>query len=299
MNKIILELIPILIIFIFGFMSRRFNIFKNEDGDILLKVIFYFTLPSLIIFSIPKIKLSGEMIFLPIIAIWIVLITFFISFFISKKLNLENKSLGTFLVGSMIMEISFTLPFILTAYGQEGLARIVLFDVGNTIMAFSFVYFIACRYGKNGDSKILVRKIILSQPLLASLLAIILNITNLQLPIIADNTTKIIGNLTIPLMMFSLGIYFNPKILKILPTFSFVFVRMFIGLISGYVLIKLFGLDGLDKVIVLIGAVAPVCYNTLTFSSLEDLDKEFAANVISFSILVGFILIPFLIFLLK
>ena len=98
---------------------------------------------------------------------------FFLSFFISKRFILEPKSLGVFLVGSMIMEVSFTLPFILTAYGQEGLARIVLFDIGNTIMAFSFVYFIACRYGENKNSRILVKKIISSPPLLASLLAII------------------------------------------------------------------------------------------------------------------------------
>ena len=299
MNKIILELIPIFFIFVIGLASRKFNILKKEDGDILLKIIFYFTLPSLIIFSMPKIKLSGEIILLPFIAIWVVLITFFVSFFISKKLNLKNKSLGTFLVGSMIMEISFTLPFVLVAYGQEGLARIILFDVGNKIMTFSFVYFIACKYGKNNNSKILIKKIILSPPLLASVFAIILNMTNFQLPAIADSTISIIGNLTIPLMMFSLGIYFNPRILKILPTFSAVFVRMFIGLISGFALIKIFGLDGLDKMIVLIGSAAPICYNTLTFSSLENLDKEFAANLISFSILIGFILIPLLIFLLR
>ncbi|MBS3099340.1 AEC family transporter [Candidatus Pacearchaeota archaeon] len=299
MNKIILELIPIIIIFVIGFASRKFKILKKEDGDTLLKIIFYFTLPSLIIYSIPKIKLSGEMIFLPITAIWIVLITFFISFFVSRKLNLGTKSVGTFLVGSMIMEISFTLPFILITYGSEGLARIVLFDIGNTIMAFSFVYFIAGKYGKNNNFKVLTRKIIFSPPLLASLLGILLNLINYRLPLVLDSTSGIIGNLTIPLMMFSLGIYFNPKIIKVLPTSSGVFIRMFIGLTLGFTIAKIFGLDGMDRAVVLIGAAAPVCYNTLTFSSLENLDKEFAANLISVSILVGFLLIPLLIFLLK
>ena len=290
MNKIILELIPIIIIFVIGFASRKFKILKKEDGDTLLKIIFYFTLPSLIIYSIPKIKLS---------AIWIVLITFFISFFVSRKLNLGTKSVGTFLVGSMIMEISFTLPFILITYGSEGLARIVLFDIGNTIMAFSFVYFIAGKYGKNNNFKVLTRKIIFSPPLLASLLGILLNLINYRLPLVLDSTSGIIGNLTIPLMMFSLGIYFNPKIIKVLPTSSGVFIRMFIGLTLGFTIAKIFGLDGMDRAVVLIGAAAPVCYNTLTFSSLENLDKEFAANLISVSILVGFLLIPLLIFLLK
>lgn len=299
MTNIVMEVIPIMFIFIIGYIFKKAGILKTEDGNILLKIIFYFSLPALIIDSIPKIKLSTEMMFLPLAAVWIVLITFFVSFFISKKLRLETKSLGTFLIGSMIMEISFTLPFIITTFGTEGAARMVLFDIGNTIMAFSFVYFIACRYGKNNNSKILIKKIIFSPPLLASLFAVALNILNFQLPQIVNNATKIVGSLTIPLMIFSLGIYFNPNLKKILPTFLTVFIRMFIGLISGFVLIKIFGLDGLDKIVVLIGAAAPVCYNTLTFSSLEELDKEFAANAISFSILIAFLLIPALLIILK
>ncbi len=299
MNKIFLDLVPIIIIFIFGIVLKKFNILKRDDGSIFLKVIFYLTLPALIIFSIPKIKLSGEMIFLPLTAIWIILITFFISFFISKRLNLGNQSLGVFLVGSMIMEVSFALPFILTTYGQEGLARIVLFDMGNTIMAFSFVYFIACRHSKNKESKSLVKKIIFSPPLLASLFAILFNLTNLQLPTIADNTVSLIGNLTTPLIVLSLGIYFNPKIAKIIPTSFAVFIRMFVGLLVGLILIKIFNFEGLTKSIVIIASSAPICYNTLTFSSLEDLDKDFAANLISFSILIGFILIPLLLWILN
>ena len=119
------------------------------------------------------------------------------------------------------------------------------------------------------------------------------------MPIIADNIAKLIGNLTIPLMIFSLGIYFNPKTSKILQTSSAVFIRMFIGLIAGLILIKIFNLEGLNKTIVIIASADPICYNTLTFSSLEELDKEFAANLISFSILIGFLLIPLLLFILS
>lgn len=83
---------------------------------------------------------------------------------------------------------------------------------------------------------------------------------------LADNTTNLIGNLTIPLMIFSLGIYFNPRILKILPTSSAVFVRMFIGLIAGLILIKIFNFEDINKTIVIIASAAPIYYNQLTFS---------------------------------
>ena len=39
MNKIFLELIPIIIIFAIGFASRKLKFLKKEDGDVLLKII--------------------------------------------------------------------------------------------------------------------------------------------------------------------------------------------------------------------------------------------------------------------
>jgi len=47
----------------------------------------------------------------------------------------------------------------------------------------------------------------------------------------------------------------------------------------------------------MIGAAAPVGYTTLTYSFLENLDMEFAASLISFSIIMGMIFVPLLILL--
>lgn len=69
MANIIMEIIPIIFIFIIGYIFKRARILKTEDGNILLKIIFYFSLPALIVYSILKVKLSTEMIFLPFVAI--------------------------------------------------------------------------------------------------------------------------------------------------------------------------------------------------------------------------------------
>jgi len=74
---------------------------------------------------------------------------------------------------------------------------------------------------------------------------------------------------------------------------------MGIGFVLGYSLALLFGLDGLERTIVIIGSSAPVGYNNLTFASMENLDKEFAASLVSIAMLIGVILVPLLIFLLQ
>lgn len=72
---------------------------------------------------------------------------------------------------------------------------------------------------------------------------------------------------------------------------------MFLGLALGFIFVTIFNLEGINKIIILIASASPVGYNTLTFASLEKLDKEFASSVISYSILTGIILTPLLLFL--
>jgi predicted permease len=198
------------------------------------------------------------------------------------------------------MNIGFTLPFFITAYGKEGLVRASIFDFGNGLLAFTFVFYLACKYGDNKrDSKSMLKKLLYSPPLWALIISIILNLIHIKIPSFGINFFQLLGNMTVPLIMLSLGIYFSPRIVKLNALSSVIFIRMFIGLLLGLLFVYLFDLTGLNKIIVLIGASAPVGYNTLTFASMEKLDKEFAASIISYSILIGIILIPLLIFLLS
>ena len=106
-----------------------------------------------------------------------------------------------------------------------------------------------------------MKKVIFSPPILAATMALALNLLDFQMPQVAVILLKDLGSLTIPLIMLSVGVYFNPKFEKFLPLFSAVFVRMFVGLSAGFILINLFNLDGLTKEIILIASAAPICYN--------------------------------------
>lgn len=299
MNDILVKLLPVILIFALGYFLKCIKVFKKEDADLFLKVVFYIASPALIILSITKIILQLNFILLPVSAALIVFFTSALSFWIGKLLKLQKTTFGTFIVGTTIMNLGFISPFIIAAYGQEGLARLSLFDFANGLLSFTFVYFIACKFSpKNDGRKTIIKKFIASPPIWALFIAIILNFAKIEIPIIVDTYLQQLGNLTVPLIMLSLGIYFNPKFVKNISVFSAVFIRMLIGLIFGFILVKLFNFQGLNRSIVLIASAAPVGYNTLTFSSLENLDKEFAVSIVSCSILIGIILIPVLIFFL-
>ncbi|MCA9487147.1 MAG: AEC family transporter, partial [Nanoarchaeota archaeon] len=298
--EIAIKIIPIILIFVLGYLLKKAKLVKKDNADFLLKLNFYVSLPALILISISNISLSFNLIYFPVIAMLIIGLTYGVSFLVGKLFHLKNESFGVFLVGTMIMNLGFTLPFFIAAYGKEGLARASLFDFGNGLLAFTIVYYLACKYGNNKrDSKAMIKKFIYSPPLWALFLAIVLNLTQTKIHEIGISFFQILGNMTIPLIMLSLGIYFSPKIVKILPLISAIFIRMFVGLLLGFIFVYLFNLEGLNKIIVLISASAPIGYNTLTFASMENLDKEFATRINSYSILIGIIFIPILIYFLS
>jgi predicted permease len=94
--------------------------------------------------------------------------------------------------------------------------------------------------------------------------------------------------------MLSLGIHFSPKALIPAPVLLTIFIRMGIGLLLGFLFVAIFRLKGISREVVLIISSAPSGISTLVFSSMEDLNKEMAADVVSYSVLAGMFLVPIL-----
>ncbi|MCD4664986.1 MAG: AEC family transporter [Bacteroidales bacterium] len=300
MEKILTEILPVILLFVLGFLLKSVKVFKKDNGDFLLKLVFNIALPALVILSISKSQLTYEFLFLPFISVTIIVVSFIIARVIARFLKLESKTLGTFLIGAMILNIGFMLPFIIAGYGEEGLARIIIFDVGNGIMVFTFVYFQACRHGSHsGHPKTVLGKFFKAPPVWGIITGLMLNFFNIEIPLIAYNFLKIAGDLTIPLLMLSVGIFFEPRLVKLPALVSVIAIRMGLGLLLGLLISEILGLEGLTRTIVILGSTTPVGYNTLTFSSIENLDKEFAASIVSISILIAIFYIPLLIYILE
>lgn len=293
----LLKIIPVILIFLIGYLLKTKKFFRPEDADLFLKLNFLVGAPALVLLSISQIKLDLNLIFIPVIAILIVLATFVVSSFVGKKiLRLDDKSLGVFFLGTMIINTGFTFPFIIAAFGPEGLARIVLFDFGSELIGLTLAYYLGIKHGKNSQGTLKnITKVFTSPLFIALILGGLINFLGLKLPFIVSDTLNTLGNLLVPLVMLSLGIRFSPKLTNLLPVFSGVGIRMFFGLFVGILLSLIFKLDGLSRIVTIITSASPVGYMTLTFSSLEGLNKEYAASLVSFSVLIALALIPILI----
>jgi len=292
------KIIPVVIVFFIGFFLKRIKVLHYDSGDLLLKLVFNLTLPALVFISVAEVELTLDYIYLPIIAAIVILVNFSLAFIFSRKMKMPNATLGTFIIGSMIMNTGFVLPFILARYGNESLAIYTIFDFGNMLMIYTFGYFIAMKYGENGNLKIDLRKFLKLAPIWALIFGLIFNLLDWQIKPMAQNIFEMIGAPTVFLTMLALGCYFHPH-LKNLPKILIVFsLRILGGLALGILLSNLFGLDDMLRKVVIICCSAPVGYNTLVLSSLENLDKEFAASLVSISLIMGIIYVPVLMFVL-
>lgn len=288
--------IPIIMVFILGLLLKSIRVLNKNDGETFLKLFIYVALPCLIFLSVAQMNFSYKLLWLPVVSMLIIFITFFISYFTGKLLDLNKPTFGVFLVGSLIMNTGFIYPFLIATKGEESLALASLFDFGNTALVFTFVYYLACKYGINSYNFIsMTKKFASFPPLIALILGLFVNMNHIIVPDIAAKFLITIGYMAVPLMMLSLGVFFNPKTVRVFPVLLVLFIRMGFGFVLGLFFVYIFEFKGLTKMVVLVCSSAPTGINTLVFSYMEKLDNEFAASVVSYSVVVGMILVPLLI----
>lgn len=283
------KLVPLLCFIGLGYVLKG-RLLDDDDGRKFLALVFYITLPALLVVSIPRVKLAWSMVKMPLIAMVIILVSWPLAHLAGKAMKLPRPTFGTFLAGSMIINTAFILPFVVAAYGDDGLARAASFDFGNGLLVLTLVYGLTCKYGGDGSAKKhLLRKLALAPPLWALMIGFTLNGAGIQVPVVLAGCLEMVGSLTVPLLMLSVGLFFTVKITRAAPVLWAIVIRMAVGFLLGNILVIIFKLQGLDRAVVLLESVSPVGYCTLTFSSLENCDTDLAAAMVSCSIPLGII----------
>lgn len=296
MKPFIEKIFPLFLAFFIGIAAKHLKLLSKKDAPTLLKTVLNLSLPAVAILAINRMVLKLELIFIPISAVIIVFGIYFVTTGIGRFLSLPKATFGSFLVGTLVANSAFALPFLAAAHGDQGLAMASLFDIGNSIMIFTFIYHQAVKYGDSAHSgKINWGKFLKMPPLWGMALALILKGFKVQFPVFAVNFLELMGSPTVPLVMIALGLYFEPSFKKLEYALLAVFIRMGIGLSIGFALAYLFGLSGLIKTVVISCSALPIGFNTLIFADLENLDREFAATEVSISMIVAMFLIPWLI----
>ncbi len=298
MDAFFLKVIPLILAFFFGVFIKSVKLMKKEDAGVILKLVLSATLPALALLSILKVDLKPELLYLPFTAQAVVFIVYLIAWWAGKQLKLPQTTFGSFLVGCLIMNTGFSLPFFQAKFGMEGFARASLFDIGNSFLIFTFAYYNAVKYGENCKTcRFDWMKFVKLPPLWGLLIGLTIRALQIRVPELGLGFLNLVGQPTIPLIMIALGLVFDPKLHRLGAVMTAIFIRMGVGLLLGWLLTVIFGLQGMTRTIIIANSATPIGFNTLIFANLENMDREFAANAVSISILIALGYLPLIIWL--
>ena len=297
MLEIILEkLLPIFLFFTIGYILKMMDILKKEEASVLLKLVFYLLSPAVIILSVSGMKLERELLLYPISALCIHVIMIPTGLFLSKLIKLNNDERKVFRGATLIMNMTFILPFFIVFFGEKNLYLLSLFDAGNLVIVTTVVYsiFVSSKEDTTMDK---VKKLLKSPLIIALIIGFVLNITGLKLPRGIEITMQEIAEMTGTLIMIALGAYFTPKFKKLKLSLIIVAIKVIGILIATFIIGKFLPIDEMGRKIMLLGAFSPVGNNILTFVFVTDGDMELAINVVSLSIILSFINVSLLLVL--
>lgn len=296
---ILIKLLPLFLFFALGILLKKVRFADTDNADFILRLIFFVTLPSLVLLRLSQTVITWDKAYLPIIGIVINLCCMSVTLLIARFTQIPRKTMGAMLVSTMIANNTFMFPFIMAGFGASGFADAVLIDFGNGLTTSTIVYIMAFKYGSEAHrSSTMIIKLVRSPLFWAFVIGIVLSLFSLKLPLYVGVFLEGIGEMTSPMILIALGIFFQPKFIRLKLVSLTILIRVGFGLAVGVGLAYVLGLSGQTFIVVALCSSAPVGFMALTFTSIARLDKEFASNVVSISIILGLIYVPFLMFFL-
>lgn len=270
----------------FGYLLRRR---LALDSGTLSSVIFYILSPCLVFSSLATSNLpADELAVLVAFSAVSILVTGGLALVLARLLHLDRAALATLLIVAMFVNAgNYGLTLLQLRYGDEGLARGVVYYVTSTIMAYTLGVAIASlgRVSWRATGQRIVRL----PAVYAVLLAIVVYAFRLPVPAPLMNGITIAGSGAIPLMLVALGM----QIADMQPeadgrlVWPAVGLRLLGGPLVGIAIAALLGLQGAGRSAMIIESAMPAAVINLILAAEFGLPTSTVARIVVFSTLIS------------
>jgi len=178
------------------------------------------------------------------------------------------------------------LPLCLLAFGEKGLAIAIVFFTVSVVAQFTIGMMIAA--GSMSFSELVRIPIIY-----AVLAAVVLLLLDIELPAFIANTTHILGGMTIPMMLITLGVSLARLQVSALPRSTMMsLLRLVLGFGVGAGLAQLMGLEGLERGVLIVESAMPVAVFNYLFAQRYSRAPEEVAGMVVISTAISFATLP-------
>lgn len=183
------------------------------------------------------------------------------------------------------------LPLCLFAFGDVGLALAIAYFSVTSIANFTLGVWIAS--GRTSPVELL------KTPLIYAVAAALVFMSfDLKVPLWIDNTCQLIGGLTIPLILITLGVSLaGLKVANLPRAFLLSLFRLGLGLGAGLAVASIFGFEGLERGVIVLQSAMPVAVFNYLFAQRYGNSPEQVAGLVVVSTTLSFATLPLLLLL--
>lgn len=289
------KILPLLILIAIGYLLRMRKVLDFEKSRSLLNIVFYATAPATLFLALSKVSLNKEMFMLPISGALILLSFFIIGKIIFDWKNIPEGKKKIMLIGIMMANTAYLgLPLMGALYGTEGIGKVGMYDIGGAVIVYTLGYWIVASSKKDGVLKN-ASKVLLVPGIWAVIIGLLVNMYSIQISEPVMNSINYLSAGTTPLVMIATGglLHFRIKEKKL--TVMLALLKIFVGLILGFLIVNLFGFTGVTREVVLICAVLPCAMLTIIFASIAKIEVDFALELVTVSTIISLAAISILV----
>ncbi|PLY03627.1 MAG: AEC family transporter [Desulfuromonas sp.] len=299
--------LPVFIVIGLGTLLRRIGLIDINFVQHTNRLVYYLALPLLLFYKIGTANFSANFnIKLVVASIIGIALLFLISFGYARLRQYPAEVHGVFSQGSFRGNIAYVgLAIAMNAFGEVGLTRAGIL-MGFIVPFLNFFAIIALLLphrgsGNHTGARFWLKQLILNPLILASAAGIIWSFLAIPLPLIAERSLQITTGMTLPLALIAIGGGFSLEKLKgdIVTTFLASTGKLIILPLITIVLLKIFGVTGMDYSIGILIAATPAATANYIMAAELNGDAELAGSIVMLSTLLSALTYTIILYLLR
>jgi len=197
-----------------GVVLRLTGLLSADEVQPINTVLLYVGVPALVFRAVHPAKLTPELLIVAAVAWVVALLAFGLAWLAARALRLGPRSTGALMLAAALGNTGYIgYPLTLAFLGHTGLVRAVFYDVFGTVLALLTVGFaVASHYGRAEERVNVLREIVKFPPVIAVFAALVLH--PLPIPNLVSSGIDAFANMTVPLIMISVGVSLRPTAVR-------------------------------------------------------------------------------------
>jgi predicted permease len=285
--QIFTVLFPVILCAFLGALWARSG--QRYDSDFVSRLVLNIGAPALILSTLSQVAIDPSLFADIAIACVLVSLTMALLGFVIPRLL--GDDVRTYLPSFVFPNVgNMGLPVCMFAFGEQGLALALIFFMVLSVAHFPVGILMAGGREAGGLMGIIKMPI-----LYAIALAVLLMMSGAVLPGFFNNAVSLIGAMTIPLMLITLGVsLYSLKVSGWGKALLYSLIRILGGLSAGLLVVWWLDIEGVARSVVLIQSSMPVAVFNYLFAVRFDRQPDAVAGLVVVSTLLSFVSLPIL-----